>query len=97
MDCLVLAVTGLATVFFGGADTPLPITSRSGAASFRYVAFASGTGVGAVLGVVGGTRCGLGFDAGVGDLSGTGSVAGWVVIVLVSIVLGAIVLVGIAA
>ena len=92
MDCLVLAVTGLATIFFDGVDTPLPMASRSGAASFRYVAFASGTGVGAVLGVVGGTRCGLGFDAGVGDLSGTGSFVGGV-----AIVLGAIVLVGMAA
>jgi len=69
MDCLVFAVTGLATVFFGGADTPLPMASRSGEASYRTFAFASGTGVGAVLGAELGTRCGLGFDAGVGDLS----------------------------
>ncbi len=56
MDCLVFAVTGLATVFFGGADTPLPMASRSGAASYRTFAFASGTGVGAVLGAALGTR-----------------------------------------
>lgn len=97
MDCLVFAVAGLAMVFFGNADTPLPMASRSGAASYRCIAFASGTGVGAALGAALGTRCGLGFEAGVGDLSVTASFAGWVSIVLVSIVLGAIILDGIVA